>query len=157
MDDDSEHKKAKGTKKWKCVIKQRLKFNDYKDCLFKNEIIQKSQRRFKSKAHNVYAEKINKITLRSNDDKRLQTFNRITTYTYGTNNFKVCGSEMLSKYKELILMIIQMKIKQSIIKSGYIYSRSPIQNIDNRRFSIWKNKCIIELNKQPATISPINY
>ena len=119
MDDNSEHKKAKGTKK--CVIKQRLKFSDYKDCLFKNEIIQKSQRRFKSKAHNVYAEKINKITLRSNDDKRLQTFNRITTYTYGTNNFKVCGSEMLSKYKELILMIIQMKIKQSIIKSGYIF------------------------------------
>ena len=32
MDDDSEHKIAKVTKK--CVIKQRLGFNDYKDCLF---------------------------------------------------------------------------------------------------------------------------
>ena len=119
MDDNSEHKKAKGTKK--CVIKQRLKFSDYKDCLFKNEIIQKSRRRFKSKAHNVYTEKINKIALRSNDDKRLQTFDRITTYAYGTNNFKVCGSEMLSKYKELILVIIHMKTKQSIIKNGYIF------------------------------------
>ena len=33
MDDESEAKKAKGTKKY--VIKRRLKFNDYKDCLLK--------------------------------------------------------------------------------------------------------------------------
>ena len=30
MDDDSEHKKAKGKKK--CLIKQRLMFKNYKDC-----------------------------------------------------------------------------------------------------------------------------
>ena len=36
-DDDKKVKKAKGTKK--CVIKKILKFNDYKDCLFKNEIM----------------------------------------------------------------------------------------------------------------------
>ena len=40
-DDDTIHKKSKGTKK--CVIKQILKFNDYKDCLFKNKIILESQ------------------------------------------------------------------------------------------------------------------
>ena len=34
-------KKAKGTKK--CVMKRRLKFNDYKDCLLNNEIILKPQ------------------------------------------------------------------------------------------------------------------
>ena len=33
----------------------------------------------------------------SNDDKRLQTFDKITTCPYGTNVFKVCLSEMLSK------------------------------------------------------------
>ena len=38
-------KKAKGTKK--CVIKRILKFNDYKYCLLNNEIILKSQQRFK--------------------------------------------------------------------------------------------------------------
>ena len=76
MDDDNNDKKAKGTKK--CVIKQRLKFNDYKDCSLNNEIILKSQQRFKSEAHNVYTEEINKIALSSNDDKRLQTFDRIT-------------------------------------------------------------------------------
>ena len=40
VDDGGSDKKAKGTKK--CVIKQRLKFNDYKDCLLNNEIILKS-------------------------------------------------------------------------------------------------------------------
>ena len=34
-DDFEEDKKAKGTKK--CVIKRRLKFSDYKDCLLNNE------------------------------------------------------------------------------------------------------------------------
>ena len=31
--------------------------------------------------------------------KRLQTFDKVTTYPYETNAFKVCESEMLSKYK----------------------------------------------------------
>ena len=41
MDDDSEHKKAKGTKK--CIIKRRLTFKNYKDCLFNDKIILQSQ------------------------------------------------------------------------------------------------------------------
>ena len=39
MDDDSEVKKAKRTKKF--VIKRMLKFNDYKDCLLNDEITTK--------------------------------------------------------------------------------------------------------------------
>ena len=35
----------------------------------------------------------------SNDGKRLQTFDRVTTYPYGTNAFKVFESEMLSKIR----------------------------------------------------------
>ena len=70
-------------------------FQNYKDCLFNNEIILKSQQRFKSHHHNVYTEEINKIALSSNDDKRLQTSDRIKTNPYGTNAFKVCESEML--------------------------------------------------------------
>ena len=95
MDDDNEHKKAKGTKK--CVIKRRLMFRNYKDCLLNNKIILQSQQRFKSDHDNVYTEQINKIVLSSNDDNRLQTFDKITTYLYGTNAFKVRKSEMLSK------------------------------------------------------------
>ena len=100
LDDDSEHKKAKGTKKKKkkkSVIKRGLMFKNYTDCLLNDKTILKSQQRFKSECHNVYTEQINKIALSSNDDKRLQTFDKITTYPYGTNAFKVCESEMLSK------------------------------------------------------------
>ena len=40
----------------------------------------------------------------SDDDKRLQTFDKITTYPHGTNAFKVCESEMLMvmKYKDFV-------------------------------------------------------
>ena len=65
MDDDSENKKAKEIKK--CVIKRRLMLENYKDSLFNNEAILKSQLRFKSDHLNVYTEKVNKIVLSSND------------------------------------------------------------------------------------------
>ena len=68
-DDGIEDKKAKGTKK--CVIKRMIKFNDYKNCLLKDEVILKSQQRFISKKHDVYTENINKIALSNNDDKRI--------------------------------------------------------------------------------------
>ena len=88
IDDSSEDKKAKGTKK--CVIKRKLKFENYKNCLEatqldnkinyleKNEInldslekdhkefiknnklILKTQQRFKRERHNVFTEEINK-------------------------------------------------------------------------------------------------
>ena len=74
-----------------------LKFNDYKDCLLINEILLKSQQRFKSERHDVYTKGINRIALSSNDDKRLQTFDRITLYPYGTSAGKVCKTELLNK------------------------------------------------------------
>ena len=93
MDDYSEHKKSKGTKK--CVIKRGFMVKNYKDCLFNDKTILKSQQKFKSDHHNVYTEQINKTVLCSNDDKRLQTFDKIKTYPHGTNAFKVYESEML--------------------------------------------------------------
>ena len=91
IDDGSEDKKAKGTKK--CIIKRELKFKNYKNCLeatqLENKInhlkknktdtdsivenhkefiknnrsILKMQQRFKSERHNVFTEEINKIAL----------------------------------------------------------------------------------------------
>ena len=49
-DDCKEDKKAKGTKK--CVIKRMIKVNVYKNCLLKDEVVLKSQQRFRSKGHN---------------------------------------------------------------------------------------------------------
>ena len=80
-DDCKEDKKTKGTKK--CVIKRQLKFNDYKNCLLNDKVALKSQKRFKSERHDVYTENVNKIALSNNDDKRLLTFDKITTYPYG--------------------------------------------------------------------------
>ena len=56
-------------------------FENYKYCLFNAEAILKSQQRFKSDHHKVYTEEVNKIALSSDDDKGLQTFNRVTTYS----------------------------------------------------------------------------
>ena len=71
--------------------------------LTKNEIILKSQQRFKSERHNVYTEDVNKIALSSNDDKRLQTFDRITSYLYRLSAGKVCKAEILSKVVKIFL------------------------------------------------------
>ena len=64
MDDNSEVKKSKGTKK--CVIKRELIFENYKDFLSNDKIILKLQQRFKSDHHKVYTEEINKIALSNN-------------------------------------------------------------------------------------------
>ena len=72
---------------------------NYKESLFDNKVILKSQQRFRSDHHELYTEEVKKIALSSNDDKRLQTHDRITTYPYGMHAFKVCQSEMLLSEK----------------------------------------------------------
>ena len=77
-DDGKEDKKAKGTKK--CVIKRMIKFDDYKNCLLKDKVLLKLQQRFISKKHDVYTEDINKIALSNDDDKRIVSSDKITSY-----------------------------------------------------------------------------
>ena len=77
-DDGKEDKKAKGTKK--CVIKRRIKFNDYKNSMLKDKVLLKSQQRFISKKHDVYTEDIDKIALSNDDDKRIVSSDKITSY-----------------------------------------------------------------------------
>ena len=79
------------------MIKRELLFENYKNCQFNDKTILKSQQKFKSGCHNVYTEQVNEIALSSNDDKRLQTFDKITTYPYRAKAFKVCESKMISK------------------------------------------------------------
>ena len=95
LDDDTEMKKAKGTKK--CIVKREITFKNYADALFNDELIIRSQERFRSDHHKVYTEEVNKIALISNDDKRIKTFHKVTTFPYGTNVFIVCENEMLLK------------------------------------------------------------
>ena len=58
LDDDSEYKKAKGTKN--CIIKKILMVKNYNDCLFTNKIILKTQQRFKSDHNKVYVHRRSK-------------------------------------------------------------------------------------------------
>ena len=102
IDDGSEDKKSKGTKK--CPIKRKLKFEnykiylealqlenkinhlekkkriymdsfkkDYKEFIKKNRLILKIQQRFRSERHNIFTEEINKIALSSNIDEIIQS------------------------------------------------------------------------------------
>ena len=59
-----------------------IKINDYKKCLYNDELILKSQQRFISKKHDVHTENINKIALSNNDDKRIVSSNKISSYPY---------------------------------------------------------------------------
>ena len=79
--DNIELKKAKGTKQ--CVVKKMLRFNDYKNCLFANRKVLRSQQRFNSENHAVYTENINKIALSRDDDKRIVAKDGIASYPYG--------------------------------------------------------------------------
>ena len=71
------------------LMKQKLNFENYKDGLFNDKTIYRSQERFKRYYHNVCTEEVNKITLSSNDDKRLQTSDRIQPYLYGTDEMMI--------------------------------------------------------------------
>ena len=50
----------------------------------------------------MYTEEVNKIALSSNVDKRIQTFDKVTSNPYGTNVFKVCENEMLLKKNKVM-------------------------------------------------------
>ena len=79
-DDDNKTNKAKATKK--CVTERELNFQDYKNWLLNNKVMLKSQQRFKSEAHSVHTEEVNKTALSSNDDKTLQALGKYAKQRY---------------------------------------------------------------------------
>ena len=92
-DELEEHKKAKRTKK--CVIKKHLNFDLYKRALFNNETIRCIQQRLKSDHHKIYTQNVCKITLNNKDDKRIQSFDGITTYPIGMDQDLINESEKI--------------------------------------------------------------
>ena len=59
-----------------------IKFDDHKNCLLKDKVLLKSQKRFISRKHDVYTEDINKIALSNDDDKRIVSSDKTTSYPY---------------------------------------------------------------------------
>ena len=76
-EDSTEIHKAKGVNK--NVIKNTLSFEDYKKCLFSEEEVMKCMNIIRSKNHDIFSMKMNKLALSSNDDKRLICENKINT------------------------------------------------------------------------------
>ena len=100
LDNNDEVKKAKNTKK--CVIQNQLFFKDYVNVLFNKVPMIKSKSSFRSRNHEIYTEKINKIALSSNDHERRQDDNGINTYPHGyfDNNKKEDTKSELDILKE---------------------------------------------------------
>ena len=80
-DNDKIDKKATGTKK--CIMKKIIKFDDYKKCFLNDGVILKSKQIFISTKHDVYTEDVNKIALSNDDDKRIVSSDKNTSYPYG--------------------------------------------------------------------------
>ena len=105
------------------------------DSLFNDEVIIKSQHRFRSDHHRVYTEEVNKIALSSNDDKRIQTFDKITTYPYGTNVFKVCEDEMrYVTLKKIILKLFTHVKEKSRNKSQALKNESQAHRNESQAY-----------------------
>ena len=104
-------KKVKGRKK--CIVKKKIKFKKYENCLEavqgENKINHLEQNKididrikkiiinYKKECvnikHNVFTEEINEIALSSNDDKRMQSIDSIGAYTYGPDKGLVSEKE----------------------------------------------------------------
>ena len=99
VDDGNVDKKEKGTKK--CIIKRFIMFNHYLECLKEKKKILRKQQRFKSDMHDIYTEEVNKVALSFNDDKRLISYDGITTYLYGISAGVLCKQELLLKVEKV--------------------------------------------------------
>ena len=110
-------------------------FENYKGSLFNDKIILRSQHRFRSDHHNVYTEEVNKKAFSSNDDKSIQTFDKVTTYPYGTNVFAVCKNEMLLKNK-----VICDQVKHRLETDDYLSAVMDHSKNLRRNIGIYNDK-----------------
>ena len=81
MADGKTEKKCKGIKKY--VIKNHITHKDYKECLFSGESQLRTMNAIRSRQHDVGSERINKMALSANDDKRVILEDGIRTLAYG--------------------------------------------------------------------------
>ena len=92
--DAKENKKCKGIKK--CVTKNNICHEDYKNCLLTNVNQLRKMNVFRSHLHDVYSEEVNKIALSANDDKRIILEDGIHTLAHFYFKTLFGGSSVLS-------------------------------------------------------------
>ena len=81
-----EEKKCKGIKN--NVIKNKISFEDYKECLFTKTVKNVNQHNIRSYDHKVYTEKIRKVALTGKDDKRYILGDGVNTLALGHYKLK---------------------------------------------------------------------
>ena len=108
-------------------------------------------KRFRSDHHKVYTEEVNKVALSSNDDKRIQTFDKVTTYSYGTNVFKVCESEMLLKKNKVIYGEVKHN-KDKLKMDDYLSALMDRSKNFRRNIDIYNEK-LKSINSKLSTVT----
>ena len=78
---DYEEKKCKGVKK--AVVRKSIHFEDYKKCLLDGQQIHRTMNIIRSHQHEVYSERVNKVALSREDDKRIILEDGIHTLAHG--------------------------------------------------------------------------
>ena len=68
------------------VTKRSTQFDDYRESLFSSKEQHRKMNVIRSHCHEIYTEEINKITLSSDDDKRVIMADGIHTLAYGHTN-----------------------------------------------------------------------
>ena len=77
IEEDKEVRKCKGIKK--NVIKKKLDFDDYVQCLFLGKKQMRKMKIIRSENHDIYSKEVNKIALSNEDDKREVLLGKIKT------------------------------------------------------------------------------
>ena len=77
IEEDKEVRKCKGIKK--NVVKKKLDFDDYVQCLFSGEKHMRKMKIIRSENHNIYSKEVNKVALSNEDDKRETLLGKVKT------------------------------------------------------------------------------
>ena len=99
----------------------------------------------------MYTEEVNKIALSSNDGKRIQSFDKVTTYLYGTNAFKVCKNEMLLKKNK----VMRDKIKHRLDMDDYLSALMDRSKNLKSNIDIYNDK-LKSINSKLSTVTHIS-
>ena len=65
------------------MVRKSIDFEDYKKCLLDGQEIHRTMNIIRSHQHEVYSERINKVALSAEDDKRIILKDRIHTLAHG--------------------------------------------------------------------------
>ena len=92
-----EEKKCKGIKKY--VIKKKISFENYKECLFSEKPQMRKMNVIRSHKHEIFSETVNKIALSANDDKRIIMEDKISTLSPGYDKTIISLKNPKSNYQ----------------------------------------------------------